>query len=359
MKKEEIQLFKNLCNFYKKDFDEKLLEYATPNVLGELFFNRMNGVAYRVLKKHRLLHKVNREFRNSLQMGYLYNIEKNNSFFFCLKYLSTIFEQADFKYALLKGALLCGNYPDGLRTSNDIDILVSPKDVPKVSILLSEHGFEQGKIMNDEFVPASRKEIIESKLTRGETVPFVKRVDLPKMKFIEVDINFSLDYKNDNDETVDAVLKDVCKYQIKGVEVQSLDNADFFLHICAHLYKEATTFPWVKMKRDMSIYKYCDVYFLLNEMCEHEIEAVFNKAASIGLEKICSFAILQMAELFEVERNDAVVFAAKILEEDKNMLHRVYSPKEKKNYIYKEKNILNRFFETERARLLEVEICTN
>lgn len=359
MKKEEMQLFKNLCNFYKKDFNEKLLEHATPNVLGELFYNRMNGVAYGVLKKNGLLHKVNREFRNSLQMGYLHNIEKNKSFFLCLKHLNEMLDNVNFKYALLKGGLLCGNYPDGFRTSNDVDILISPRDVSKLSTLLSESGFKQGKIMNDEFVPASRKEIIESKFTRGETVPFVKKVDLPNMKYLEVDVNFSLDYKNDKDENVDAIMKNVCNYKIKGFEIQSLDYADFFMHICAHLYKEATTFPWVKMKRDMSIYKYCDVYFLLNKMDGQKVQAVFDKAKSIGLEKICSFAILQTAELFEVERKNAVVIATKILEGDKNMLHRVYSPKEKKNYIYKEKNILNRFFETERAQLLEEEICTN
>ena len=49
------------------------------------------------------------------------------------------------------------------------------------------------------FIPAARREIIESRMTRGETVPYVKEVGLPGMRFLEVDINFSLDYKNSRD----------------------------------------------------------------------------------------------------------------------------------------------------------------
>ena len=44
MKKEEKLLFKNLCCFKSDEFDSDMLKYATPNVLGCLFYNRMEGV---------------------------------------------------------------------------------------------------------------------------------------------------------------------------------------------------------------------------------------------------------------------------------------------------------------------------
>ena len=66
MEQKEIQLFKELCKFKSTSFDETLLEHATAHVLGQLFFNRMQGVAYGTLCRFGLLGKVNREFRNSL-----------------------------------------------------------------------------------------------------------------------------------------------------------------------------------------------------------------------------------------------------------------------------------------------------
>lgn len=77
MKNEEKLLFKKLCCFINNDIDEASLEYATPSALGQLFFNRMQAVAYGTLKENGLLGKVNREFRNSLKGAYEQNIEKN------------------------------------------------------------------------------------------------------------------------------------------------------------------------------------------------------------------------------------------------------------------------------------------
>lgn len=66
MKEKEKQLFKELCKFKGQFADVSLAEFAAPSVLGHLFFNRMQGIAYDTLKRNGLLGKVNREFRNSL-----------------------------------------------------------------------------------------------------------------------------------------------------------------------------------------------------------------------------------------------------------------------------------------------------
>lgn len=113
MKQKEKSLFKELCKFKSKTFDETLLDYATPHVLGQLFFNRMQGVAYGILKQNDLLGKVNREFRNSLKAAYEQNLEKNLSFFQCVSLVSNILTGCECKVAMLKGAFLCAHYPDG------------------------------------------------------------------------------------------------------------------------------------------------------------------------------------------------------------------------------------------------------
>ena len=353
MKDKEKQLFKKLCNFKSNSFHQDLLQYATPVVLGHLFFNRMQGVAYGVLKNKGLLWKINREFRNALKSAYEQNSEKNKSFYVCVRYLNNILEQCRGKYAMLKGAVLCGSYPEGYRTSNDIDLLVLPEDVTEVGLALTQAGFQQGYIRNMEFVPATRNEIVESRMMRGETVPYIKEVNMPYMRYLEVDINFSLDYKNTNNSALKDILSRVTVRNVHGQDIPTLEKSDFFIHLCAHLYKEATTLPWIEMQRDMTLYKYCDLYMLLEEMLSSEIVAVFARAKELGMEKICSFAILQMAAFFDLSSQTAVFMAEDRLKEDPDFLHTIVSPRYAKQVRYKETDIFKRFFASSRKRLLE------
>lgn len=348
MEKGERKLFKELCMFKKDTFDESLLECATPSVLGQLFFNRMQGVAFGVLKKHGLLSKLNREFSNALNGAYEQNIDKNNSFFACIRELSEVLKQCPFNVAMLKGAILCALYPSGFRTSNDIDLMVLPCDVTNLGNLLSACGFCRGNIRNGEFVPAKRKEIIESKMMRGETVPYVKEVNLPYMKYFEVDINFSLDYKNSDNYAISQMLERIERKNIGEIQIPTLNKDDFFIHLCVHLYKETTTLPWVEMKRDMTLYKYCDIYMLLQDMTESDIEKIFQRAKELDMEKTCAFAICQSAELFDTVNDFAYASAKRMLCGDSEFLHTVFSPKEKKVYCYQNKNISDRFFMEDR-----------
>lgn len=353
MNQKEKMLFKGLCSFKKERFNESLLEAATPEVLGQLFFNRMQAVAYGTLKKHRLLGKVNREFRNSLKNAYMQNKEKNESFFNCVMYLETVLAQVDCLYAMLKGAYLCRSYPLAYRTSNDIDLLVHPKDVTEIGNVLLNAGFKQGNIRNGKFEPATRKEIIESKMMRGETVPYIKEVNLPWMQFLEVDINFSLDYKPGKID----VLKEFLEYSLvevlPGYRVRTLRKDDFFVHLCAHLYKEATTLPWVEMMRDMTLYKYCDIYMIIEDAPMEYVDFFFKRATEFRMDKICAFAVLQMSELFDIQNTYAVEIAQGILKNEPDFIHKVISPKEKKEYVYTEKDIANRFFSECRKTLLQ------
>lgn len=349
MKNEEKQVFRQLCSFKTECFDKELLKHATPEVLGHSFFNRMQGVAYGNLAKHNCIGEVNREFRNSLKSAYEQNSAKNKAFFRCVKLLSDVLQKYHGKYAMLKGALLCREYPDGYRTSNDIDLLVRPCDVTVIGEALTKAGFCQGNIRNGSFVPADRKEIIESKMLRGETVPYIFEIGLPHMRYLEVDINFSLDYKNGETDILERMLSDSTAIG----NIATLNKLDFFIHLCCHLYKEATTLPWVEMKRDMTLYKYADIYMLLDEMTNQTVSDLFDRARELELEKICAFAILQTSELFESISFTAEETAGDILQSDPDFLHQVISPSEKKPYIYKTKDIAERFFMNDRAADLE------
>ena len=169
------------------------------------------------------------------------------------------------------------------------------------------------------------------------------------MLYLEVDINFSLDYKNGETDILEHMLSD--STVIGGIA--TLNRSDFFIHLCCHLYKEATTLPWVEMKRDMTLYKYADIYMLLDNMSEVDVYDLFDRARELELEKICAFAILQTSELFESRKIAAEKVAENILQSDPDFLHQVISPSEKKPYIYKTKDIAERFFMNDRAADLE------
>ena len=355
MKQQEKELFKSLCSFKADAFDESLLAAATPTVLGYLFFNRMQAVAYGTLMKHGLLGKVNREFRNSLRGAYEQNVEKNKSFLKCVQDVEDLLSGSKYKYAMLKGALLCSLYPEGYRTSNDIDLLVCPEDVTQIGEVLKKAGFKQGNVRNGEFVPATRAEIIESRMTRGEVVPYIKEVDLPGMRFLEIDINFSLDYKPEDTQSLEKMLEETKVVQCGNNQIRTLQEEDFFVHLCSHLYKEATTLPWVQMMRDMTMYKYCDIYMLLHDASEEWVRQLFIQARRHEMEAVCAFCVMHMSQLFDFKNRYAITVAEKVMKFDPLFIHAVFSPKEEKKYIFTEKNIAERFFADDRQSLLREE----
>ena len=345
-----------LCDYLNPDIKalETLLpDFATAKVLGDLFLNRMQTIAYGVLSKHQLDNKIGREFRNSLKCSYEQAVQKNESFFVCLKKVSNFLHKHSDKYAMLKGAVLCSKYPLGYRMSNDIDLLVRPGDISVIGNTLTDAGFEQGYIKNDEFVKATREEIIRTKMSRGETVPYILQVDLPYMKFLEVDINFSLDYKISNNKDIDMILECTHNIKIKDFNIPTLQYEDFFIHLCVHLYKEASTMPWVKMKRDMSLYKFCDIYSVLSIMDTADVYKTFLRAAMLGMDTVCACAVVWTKQLFDNTNENAYKLAEKILTENSDMLHTVVSPAQHKLYRYTELNIKKRFFSKNRMRLLE------
>lgn len=357
MNKQEKELLLELARFFSAD-TEKLTalvpQGATAAVLGQLFYNRTAAIAYDVLRSSGLLGKLNREFRNSLEGAYLQSLERNQSFTCCLDMLNEALQNCKGKYAMLKGAMLCSFCPKGHRTSNDIDLLVAPDDVSIISEALTAAGFQQGHIRNGGFVPATRKEIVTSKMTRGETVPFIKEVRLPFMPYLEVDINFSLDYKNSDSTVITDMLQRSVGHRVNNhVKIQTLEEKDFFIHLCAHLYKEATTLPWVKMNRDLTLYKFVDIYMQLCIFMNNGIDALFSRAAELGMAEICSCVILWTEALLPAHNTYAVEVARKHLAGKEYLLDLVVAPAEKKEYRYVEQDICERFFAPDRTTLLE------
>ena len=64
----------------------------------------------------------------------------------------------------------------------------------------------------------------------------------------------------------------------KELSIPTLNDEDFFIHLCTHLYKEATTLPWVQMRRDMTLYKFSDIYLLMSQFSDSDVRQLFDQA---------------------------------------------------------------------------------
>jgi len=357
----EHELILELCKFIKPD-SEKIKRLITeplnfPCVLGQIIFHRMGGAAYHTLREGGLLGLVNREIRNALKIFHDSAAAKSVSMGIALSELAVAFNNVNFPFALLKGAYLISRYPAGLRTSNDIDILICQKNLTELENILKSQGFEQGNIRNGAFKPASRTEIISSRMNRGETVPFIKQVNLPEMKHLEIDINFSLDFKAKQETDIVPNLLNNTQPLIQTAQgiLPVLSPTDFMIHLCCHLYKEASVYAWVAMSRDLSLYKFADIYLLLNLWSSVEFyQKLQNRIESLKLQKECYYALLYTCELFGIADDFARQFLNRIRPQDISYLKMVIWPEKNITYGYREDFTDWLFLSGRKERLYEI-----
>lgn len=337
----ENLLILELCKIktYRK---EKIMEWMElpldyPYILGHLLYNRLGGAAYYIFRQCGLLGSLNREFRNTLKAVYKSNCLQAESFKTGLSQLSELLKEATFPYAILKGGYLVSLYEAGIRTSNDYDILVGQDDITALSKLLKKCGYRQGNIREGYFVPASRMDILSSRINRGETVPFIRETGLPQMRYSEVDINFSLDFKAKQEKDMVPLLLKHAEKRIKTSYgwMYTLDKADFFIQLCTHLFKEATVINWVRMGRDISLYKYMDICLFLTEFPGRPFaEKLIERIREYALERECYYALFYTRELFGSALGELDWILHEIKPEDTSFLKQIISPAEDKIYTY-------------------------
>ena len=304
-----------------------------PYILGQLLMHRMGAAAYVSLERCGLLGRVNREFRNALQCLYEAGVAKTESLLRATEELEGLLGDADFPYALLKGALLARLYPKGVRTSNDIDLLLRPGDITPAAQRLKRAGFTRGYVRGGVFVPATRAEILSSRMNRGETVPFVRRMGLPGMEYLELDLNFSLDYQAGGGDAVGEMLSR--RETMPGCGLYTLSLPDFILHLCAHLYKEATVMAWVEMGRDQSLYKYADLYLLTELFLDEELAGELGRRAeAYGLQKECAYALRHTRTLFSIRSGVLDRLIDTVSPADETFMRRILDPQSRRQYGY-------------------------
>lgn len=301
-------------------------------VLGQLVYNRLGGMAYDVLARNQLLSAVPSEMRKVLGEIYEAYVAKGRSFGHAVTELYETLHGLDGEYVMLKGVGMIGLYPEGYRTSNDIDLLVNPSGVAAFSERLTQAGFRRGYLKNGEFYPATREQIVASRMLRGETVPFIQEVGLPFMKYLEVDVNFSLGYTIETGESICDILRsgvDVFRGQVRARLPQ---KSDFLIHLCAHLFKEATTYPWVEMGKDTLLYKFCDIDTVLQEYTDADYQELCFRAGFLGVERECYFALCRVKDIFGGLPGGGEAFLSSIRPKEIGYMNEIQAPAQNKVY---------------------------
>lgn len=322
-------------------------------LLGQILMNRVGGIVYeRIAKCSDIAFPKN--FCRSLEAVYLMNVAENEWYYTGVRYLTKVLSKADFKYAFLKGAVLIPSlYRKGQRISNDIDILVHANSLTQCQNLLKENGFVQGHYnwQTKQVRKADRREIIMAKMNFGETIPFYKEID---GKILCVDINFSVDFKPGDPRIIEILLDSVCEVSIGDISLKTLAHKYFFIHLCCHLYKEATTFDWVKTNRDLSLYKFYDIYLFVNKYFDKSfIGQVINCIKELGMEKECYYTMKNTIVIFpEMENSDVREFLAAICPDNLDFMHQIFIPSEKISYVY-EQSFTEWFLTPNRGEIIE------
>lgn len=304
------------------------------NLFGKLILNRVETIAYmKLLKNSNTDWSV---YKKNFELMYKQKMDEISDYEEYLAYVCRIMEEANFNFAFLKGAFLITNvYEKGLRYSNDIDILIDERDIDECQRILLENGFVQGYAEHKKIHKASRREIVLSRMNYGETIPFCK---LFGNRFIFVDINFSLDYKPAaENKIIQNMLQNTVQISWKNSVIRTLNISDFIIHLCMHLYKEATTWDWVRRRKDLNLYKFNDINVVFHECVNGDkYEQIKEKIINYGVQNECYYAFLYASKIYKGLLDEEKY--GKLLEDikpkDTDYLCEIIDPERKKTYKY-------------------------
>lgn len=320
-------------------------------LFGQIVLNKMVGVAYDNIE----LQSLHAELRKVMTILKNYYLSKSVIFKQQLKYLANILINFDKDYSLLKGSFLSTNiYSEGQRISNDFDILISSENVSALQNLLLNNGFIQGYVINsNEIRSATRKEIIEAKMNFGETIPFVKIIENEPLV---IDINFSMDYKMASEKKIITEILAKTEYAtFEDVKFKVLNPIDFIIHLSCHLYKEATTYDWVIRRRDLMLYKFCDINVFVRKYGTNEYFLnLVKQIKRYKLEKECYYTF-ENSSIIYPELNDLEGFESmkeSIKPANLAFMSQVIYPREKKLFQH-DMNFTECFFCPDRVSHLK------
>ncbi len=300
-KEEEIVLRMSKINASDNDYSyvRKLAENNNikwDKIIGILILNRLVGVAYKNLNKCIILPiEVERALMAIFEVQEQIVLEQKNQ----IMIIGTEFERRNLNYCFLKGAVLNSIvYELGERVSNDTDILVDEKELDQFIEALEALGYIQGYIYDGKIVPASKKEKLFARMNTYEIIPFHKQIHNKFMPIHSIDINFKL--SNEYSEAkANNLLENSLIIGNSNFMLRTMELEKFILFLCVHLYREAVMAYKIMQGKDLSLYKFMDIHFMLIKYKEQiDINNLYGIAEKICKIKEVFFAFYYTEKLF-------------------------------------------------------------
>lgn len=350
--------------FLQKNEEKELMELLKCHldwsaIIGMLIAHRVIGLAFLKLKdlidKYGFLEyafskilPISRDMYNVQAIRMKENLER-------VIEISAIFKKEGIPYVLLKGvALTLEIYEDfGSRNFNDSDILTHPSNLQAVLKVLKEHGYIQGRLNHStgEMIELNRRDIITRSLISHEVIPLQKKIENhPFVLTHEIDLQFSVNLMSSKrtDEITESLISRRISIETQQGHFYSLQWEDHFIFLCIHYFKEASTDSEVKLYNDLSLYKLCDItYLLLSSKISLNYDIILDRISIYDAIQAVYFALNNIKEVFGQEIVEPIFSRMKI--ENTDFLNQVfYYDSNKVAYSWKEP-LIDRIFNMDRV----------
>lgn len=191
-----------------------------------------------------------------------------------LKELASVFESFEkqgINYALCKGinTAICAYKNIGDRRFYDIDILIDSTDLEKVTKILNDNAFTQGKYdrKNNKVVNVDRLTSLFFSTYTHQVARFVKILPQTRMKYMLVDVNYHILWgeakeKYDSFNIKEFLLNtEVIEYY--GVTFKVLKKEFALIHMALHLYNDMNSLTMLCDKKSYFLRGFLDLFLFV------------------------------------------------------------------------------------------------
>ena len=241
--------------------------------------------------------------------------------------------------APVKGAYLIPKlYQDyRIRFMGDIDLLVKRQDVRTIKDIMEKVGYVQGSFDRKakKIRLINRQEELFWKLNMSNLYPYVKTIEDEYLETYKVDFRFSLDDSR-NESAVNEMLD--------SFHENHMSYEHYLIHLCTHLYNEATKVQFVTWGKDLNLIKFCDIREFILKFCDNKTlyKAVLF-AQKHGYEKAMFYVFYYLKEIYGDGYEKDILNKLNVDEESLNK-YKINSIDKEQSW---EKDFWTRFFKDE------------
>ena len=262
-------------------YDLRALDWAY--VLGQLLVHRLVPLAYSALAHEDSLTELPRAITQWLRRLYFPNKIQQKLLTATAGEVTRHLAENNVPHCYLKGPILQADYyPPWSRPYNDLDLLVDPADLSRVTDLLCSLGFTQGWIRGDVVAPPTREEMIAARLTSHEMVPFCRETGSDAVPHINIDVQFELPGTKPFGlrGTVNEMLR-LCRSKTNsGLEIPNPVPEWHLVLLCTHQQMHFRVEDEIRNANDLLLIRLSDLLRVTSAMANTELWDEFVRIAT-------------------------------------------------------------------------------